>query len=281
VLIIGSDTPVGQALERLLQERGREVVSLPRADCRWKSERQVKKALRRSRCPFVVDTRLQAAADGGVRIHDIDIDRTAWVARTCQNNDQVCFHLSCARVFSGQLERHYGEDDYPDAEDTLGELLAGAEAAVRDRCERHVILRTGPVFASSGINVLTHMLDQLAGGGTLQLGSRLRGCPVADVDAARVLSGLLDQFSTGVQAWGIYHYCSSDLTNCYEFAEVLLACASQFAEFSASAVELEREEPPRPVLARVLACDKIRDTFAIKQMPWRRYVADAVKAYFS
>ena len=90
--------------------------------------------------------------------------------------------------------------------------------------------------------MLTHLLDKLVAGGTVQLGSHLRGSPMPAADAARVVSGLLDQFSTGIENWGSYHYCSSEPTTCFEFAEVLLASASQFSEFHADAVQLDSEE---------------------------------------
>ena len=96
-----------------------------------------------------------------------------------------------------------------------------------------------------------------------------------------VVSALLDQLSTGVQPWGIYHYGSSDTATYYEFAEAMLAAASQFSEFSASAVQLEREPDGLTPLNRALECGKIRNTFAIKQVPWRSSIADIIKQYYA
>ena len=281
VLIIGADTPVGLSLVEYLTLRGTECVGLAKADCRWKSERQAKKSLRRAEADFIIDTRLQAAADGAIRIHDIDIDRSLWLARASQTLKQPFLHLSCARVFSGTEERAYREDDYPDSESTIAQLLVAAEAVVRDNCERHVVLRIGPAFAPSGINVITHMLGQLKEGGGLVLERRQRGCPVAAEDAARVISGMVDQFGCGLESWGIYHYCSADSTNCYEFAEVLLAAASQYQEFPADGTQLEASVETGEVIDRKLDCSKIRNTFAIKQQPWRASVAGHVKQYYA
>ena len=88
----------------------------------------------------------------------------------------------------------------------------------------NLILRLGPIFSFEGANLITQMLGQLGEqGGSLVMDNNLRGCPVSAEDAARVLSALLDQLSTGIQADGIYHYCSSDSATYYEFAEALLA----------------------------------------------------------
>ena len=47
------------------------------------------------------------------------------------------------------------------------------------------------------------------------------------------------------------------------------------------AVELKGLEADAPRLNRALECRKIRNTFAVKQLPWRRAIADQVKLYFS
>lgn len=280
VLILASDAPLGQALVDDLETLGRhEVVAMSRAACRWKSERQAKKAVRRADCDVVVDIRVEGGADAGDPLQDIDIRRCHWVGKACQRGAIIYLFVSSSRVFSGQLDRHYCEDDPPDNGDTLGQLLAAAEQAVSESCERHLILRLGPVFSSVSPNLITQMLGRMMEGATLELDNNLRGCPVSSNDGARVISALLDQLSTGVEAWGIYHYCSSDTATYYEFAEALLASASQFSEFSPSAVELRQEENEAR-LKRALDCGRIRNTFAIKQVPWRSAIPDIVKTYF-
>jgi len=280
VLILASDAPLGRALLTDLENLGRhEVVLMSRAACRWKSERQAKKAVRRADCDVVVDMRIESGADGGEQLQDIDIQRCHWIGKACQRSGLIYLFVSSSRIFSGELDRHYREDDPPDNADTLGQLLAAAEQAVAESCERHLILRVGPVFSSVSPNLITEMLGQMMAGATLELDNKLRGCPVSSDDGARVISALLDQLSTGVEPWGIYHYCSSDTATYYEFAEALLASASQFSEFSPSAVELRQEEHEAR-LKRALDCGRIRNTFAIKQVPWRSAIPDIVKDYF-
>jgi len=281
VLLIGSDTSLGLALMDHLRRWGRhELEAVSSSTSRWKSERHAKKVVRRVRADIVVDARLQGAIDSGEIITELDVERSHWLAKACQRSAASYFLLSTARVFAGDAGRAYREQDVPDNTETVGQLLAAAEVRARETCAQHVILRLGPVFAPSGINVLSHMLAQLVDGGKLVLDNQLRGCPVESADAARVVAGILDQLGAGAEAWGTYHYCSPDPTNCYEFAEALLASASQFSEFSADAVQLQPvgvDDLPRN---RALQCGRIRGTFAIKQVPWRGFVADAVRQYF-
>lgn len=281
VLIIGSDLPLGIALENYLGQREREFVSLPQSQCHWKSERQAKKSLRRAACGFVVDTRLLAAADAGVKIHDIDVERCGWLAASCQSLKIPYIFLSSAAVFSGLAEQAYAEDSVADNHSSLGVLLTRAEQRVREKCEPYAVVRMGPLFAPRGVNVITHVMEQLHGGGHLMVGRHRQGCPVPVEDAARVVSAMLDQFSCGLDAWGDYHYCSSDLTNCYEFAEVILAAAAQYEEFPADAALLVEQGEPVAGINLELDCNKIRNTFAIKQQPWRASVARHIKQYYA
>jgi len=281
ILIVGSDTSLGEALQDFLLSQGRHAIgALALEECRWKSERQVKKALRRAKCELVIDVRIVAAADSGATIHDLDIDRTLWLARASHRNNVGFVCLSSSRVFSGTVQRPYSEDHYPDGEGALSELLLGNETAVRDNCERHIILRLGPVFSHQNSNALTQILEEMLSGTPLSLGSALHGAPVFAADAARVISALADQLSTDAALWGIYHYCSSEVTTCYEFAEAVLGAANQYREFQPATLELAQGVEPDVSLNLELDCAKIRNTFAIKQVPWRGFVADSVKHYF-
>ncbi|MCB1854415.1 MAG: sugar nucleotide-binding protein [Halieaceae bacterium] len=282
VLVLGSDTPLGHALGAMLERLGRhEVTALTRAACRWKSERQAKKAVVRTRSDIVVDLRISAASDGGDPLQDIDVKRCHWVAKASQRSAMTYLYVSTSRVFSGQLDRPYKEEDTPDNATAAGDLLARAEQVVQDSCEQHLILRLGPVFSFEGTNLITQMLGELGHeGGSLVMDNNLRGCPVAAGDGARVISALLDQLGTGMRASGIYHYCSSDSATYYEFAEALLASASQFSQFSPDAVQLERQPEGLAPLNRALECARIRNTFAIKQAPWRSAIPGIVKQYY-
>ena len=226
VLLLGTDTPLGHALVDYQEKLGRhQGTFMSRSACRWKSERQAKKVVARAKCDIVVDVRIEAAGDGGDPIQELDLKRCHWVAKACQRSNIPYLYISSSRVFSGQLERPYNEDDSTDNEETVGQLLSNAEQLVRDSCERHLILRFGPIFSYEGTNLITQMLGPMLEGGSLVLDNNLRGCPVAAQDGARVVSALLDQLSTGVQPWGIYHYGSSDTATYYEFAEAMLAAA--------------------------------------------------------
>jgi dTDP-4-dehydrorhamnose reductase len=105
---------------------------------------------------------------------------------------------------------------------------------------------------------------------------------VANVDAARVLAAILDQLSVGAEARGVFHYCSGDRTTEYGFAEALLAAAGQYADCGDIRIVPAEQESAEasPAATRVLDCGRIRDCFAIKQVPWRGFVQPLVKQYY-
>ena len=281
VLILGSDTSLGVALIRRQAMLGRhELVLMSCSACRWKSERQAKKSIARAKSETVVDLRLEIAGDGALPIQEVDLQRSHWVAKACHRTNATYLYVSSSGVFSGELQRPYLEEDSPDSDEVAGRLLARAEQVAADVCLRHLILRLGPVFSNQGTNLITRLLGLLREGASVVLDNNLRGCPVAADDGARVLLAVLDQLGTGLEAWGIYHYCSADTATYYEFAEALLASASQFSEFSAAAVQLEYQTDGVRPLNRTLDCSKIRNTFAVRQIPWRSAIGDVVKHYY-
>ena len=61
----------------------------------------------------------------------------------------------------------------------------------------------------------------------------------------------------------------------------MLAAASQYADFEQQSAEILAPEEDGAFVEYNLDCSKIRNTFAIKQQPWRASVAGYVKQYYA
>lgn len=280
ILLIGADGPQGLALQAALSRWGRhELTPVTMASARWKSERQAKKVVRRSQADIIVDVRLpQLLAAGDECLVEADVERCHWLAKACQRDGSTYLLLSSDRVFSGQITHPYREQETPDACDVPGQLMIAAEGMASASCARHFILRTGPLFAAAGDNPFTRVMRGLLGLSTQSLNDRDWMCPVPVHDLARVISGVLDQLGVGAQAWGFFHYCTTDRTTLFGFGESVMATLSQYTDLDGAAIERALLAENESV-TRVLDCRDLRDTFAIKQLPWRGAISAMVDAY--
>lgn len=284
VLLVGADNPVGDALQGAFGQWGRHrAFTQTAAATRWRSERQAKRAARRDSPDAVVDLRIAWQLSSGEMPGAEDHERSHWLAKACEHSGMYYLLLSSDRVFSGRGSRSLHEDDRPDAAGAPGAQIAAMEERVLQAAPATVILRTGPLFAGSGNNLLTRTLGALAKERSVVFDDRDVFCPVASLDAARVIAAILDQLSVGAPASGIFHYCSGDRTTEYGFAEAALAAASQYVDCADVVIratdEGEVDDRARAPSQRVLECARLRDAFAIKQVPWRGFINTVVKQH--
>lgn len=275
------------ALQGAFAQWGRhKAETLTAAASRWRSERQAKKAARRGKPDVVIDLRLAWQIAAGEQPQTADIDRCHWLAKACERSEMKYLLLSSDLVFAGHSSRNIRETDAPDACTEPGFQMLEVENRVFQAAPSAIVLRTGPLFAANQLNMLTTVLDAVSNRRQAFFDERNIFAPVASIDAARVVAAILDQLSVGADAEGAYHYCSGDRTTMYGFAEAALAAASQFSDCGDALIQpLEQSDPDiphdgMPPEVRVLDCSRLRDTFAIKQVPWRGFINPIVKQYF-
>lgn len=291
VLLVGSDNPLGAALRGVLAQWGRHrAAGLSVAGSRWRSQRQAKKAVRKGRPDAVVDCRLAWQIAAGDVPTAADIERGHWLAKACERSGMRYILLSCDRVFSGLTGRRLRESDPADASAAPGVQMLELESRVAQAAPSALVLRTGPLFAGVGRNLLTQTLERMdlaatrppEPGRAAEFDNRDVFCPVCSVDAARVIAAILDQLSVGARACGIYHYGSCDRATAYDFAEAARGAVAgangRAARLSSPKTELAELSPKAET--RVLDCSRLRNTFAVKQVSWRHFVNAVVQQYY-
>ncbi len=227
----------------------------------------------------------RAGEEGSARdaLPEAEFERAHWLAKACERSDIHYIFLSSDLVFSGThsgtAARALRETDEPDAVAPPGRQLAEAEQRVLQASPSAIVLRTGPIFAPSSPNLLTRVLDTMADSAGASFDDRSVFCPVAYIDLARVVAAILDQISAGATASGVFHYCSGDRTTEYGFAEATLAAASQYADCGDIVLRPIESAAETPAQQRVLDCTRLRDAFAIKQVPWRGFINATVKQF--
>ncbi|MEM1404310.1 MAG: sugar nucleotide-binding protein [Pseudomonadota bacterium] len=281
VLIIGADNPVGVVLQGAFVQWGRhQPLPLNTAASRWRSERQAKKAARKDKPDAVVDLRLAWQLAAGEAIQPIDLERSYWLAKACERSEIHYVLLSTDAVFASNAGRHIRETDTPDTSEEPGATMASLESQIMQGAPTALMLRTGPLFASFDDNLLTRVMDNMSAETTASFDDQLTFSPVATVDAARVIAAMLDQLAVGAQAGGVFHYCAGDRATEYGFAEAALAAASQYMDCSDVSIEAASADSSERGVIRVLDCSRLRDSFAIKQVPWRGFINPVVKQFF-
>jgi dTDP-4-dehydrorhamnose reductase len=198
------------------------------------------------------------------------------LAQAAAANHCFMLQLSDCQVFSGSQAGSYKETDEPDTQTPYGAMRWAGERAVIDTCPRHLVLRTGELFSSLGDNVLTNLVSAWRGGDSAPVSVRYQFCPTAVRDVARVIAALLQQLSCGIEPWGVYHYCGTDAVSYRDFARLVkqILESQPDCDFAMDMREIADGLPP---LSWSLDCSKIRETFGIKQHPWRAGLTSAVK----
>lgn len=206
----------------------------------------------------------------------------AQIMRRCRARAWPWLMLSDSRVFASSGRQRCAESDVPSPSAGPGEHLLARERYLVDNLPQHLILRTGSIIAARGCNLLTHFLQQFRVGGLVPASETPRFAPTPALDVARVIGAMCDQVDCAAECWGIYHYQSADITSSYEFAEVLLAAAAQYWDISSDHVQLQaRASEPLSSLFPLLNCQRIRDTFGIQQLTWRRAIPLMLKQIYT
>lgn len=209
----------------------------------------------------------------------VNRDGPANLAEACARAGIPLIHVSTDYVFDGRKEAPYDEQDEPAPIGVYGRSKLAGEEAVREACERHVILRTSWVFSAHRHNFVKTMLRLGAERKELGVVADQRGCPTAAAELARGILALLEQ---GSEAWGTYHFCQPEPTTWHGFAEAIFAearrqgMALRIRQVDAIATSDYPTPAKRPANSE-LNCEKLESTFGITIRPWRESLKEVIK----
>lgn len=194
------------------------------------------------------------------------------LAEYARSRNMAMFQLSSCYVFDGRKQSAYITSNPGNPFSELGKWQWECEQALRARLSHHVLLRTGWSLA----RFLQKLQHSAGAGSTLSLSGKHRGQPVSFRDLARVMVAVIQQLDCGAEAWGTYQYAGTEAVSQYDLGLALL----ELPELTDAAKVIDQlpEWSALELKNATLGCTKIRNTFGIKQMPWRRDMADELKA---
>jgi dTDP-4-dehydrorhamnose reductase len=204
------------------------------------------------------------------------------LARACASRAIPLIHVSTDYVFDGAASTPYREEDPIAPLGVYGASKAAGEAAIRENCPWHIILRTAWLYSLDGRNFLTTMLGckatENAETAPIRVVNDQCGCPTSTHDVASAILTLLYRIfsSPDDRAWGTYHLTSSGATTWFGFATEIFRLASAEGRAVPRVIPIttaERPTPARRPRYSVLDNSKIASTFDIRLPAWQDSLA--------
>tara|TARA_R110002073_G_scaffold322577_1_gene499289 strand:+ start:2384 stop:3289 length:906 start_codon:yes stop_codon:yes gene_type:complete len=280
ILQIGKTGQLALELSRRTRERGHDTVVWSRADADLDKPEVVAEALRQA-APF--DVAIIAAAYTGVDKAETDedsarrvnADSVRVIGEACAARNVPVIHVSTDYVFSGdRTDRPSRPEDPVGPTGAYGRTKLAGEAALRDVCTKHVIIRTAWVYSVHGHNFVKTMLRVGRERDALRIVSDQRGCPTeAGTLAEAVLAAAELSVSDPAPAlWGIFHYTGAGETSWYDFARTIFELAPNGLTGQPDLAGIASSEYPTPArrpASSALDCSTFVRVFNVPQVDWR------------
>jgi dTDP-4-dehydrorhamnose reductase len=201
------------------------------------------------------------------------------LAELAQSVNAILVHYSTDYVFDGAGDTPWAEDAPTNPLSVYGQSKWLGECAVRQHCNRYLILRTSWVVGAHGHNFLKTMLRLASERDSLRVVADQIGAPTSTDLLTQVTLSILREMVPAVKAdprFGTYHVTAKGETSWHAYAQYViegafkrgahLTCKSESVEpIPTSAYPLPA---PRPANSR-LNTEKIRSTFGIELPAWQ------------
>lgn len=213
----------------------------------------------------------------------VNRDGPAHLAEACAAGGAALLHISTDYVFDGERQGAYVEDDPVCPLGVYGRSKEAGDRAVRERLDRHVILRTAWVYAAHGANFVRTMLRFGAERDELRVVADQMGCPTSAADIARALARIAGATAGAGEEglWGTYHFAGAGVTSWHGFAEGIFDRAEPVWGRRPRVAAITTEEWPTPTRRpknSALDCSRVVAAFGVDQPRWQDSLAPVVAA---
>lgn len=291
ILLLGAAGQVGQELTQTLPTQG-SVITCDRSQIDLAQPEAIRQMIAEVRPDVIVNAAAYTAVDRAERepelAEQINAIAPAIMAEGAQSLGALLVHLSTDYVFDGQQNRPYREDDRPAPLSVYGRTKLKGEDAIRQQCDRHIILRTAWVYGTYGSsNFVKTMLKLAAQRDELRVVDDQVGTPTWSAEIARAIATLLErvlQASTDIPVQGTYHFTNSGVASWYDFAVAII----EEAHALGFPLQVERVVPiptadyptpaPRPTFS-VLCHRKIEPLLGTHPPHWQRSLKAMLQQY--
>lgn len=279
VVVTGANGQVGRSLVERLEHSDWQWEAHGRDTLDIVDEAAVAALLERFRPDLVINAAAYTAVDKAEAEPDAarrgNMEGPAVLARACHAVGCALVHLSTDYVFSGEAERPYVETDPTAPQGVYGRTKLEGEAAIRDACPAHVIVRTAWVFGEHGHNFMKTMLRLAGERDELRVVDDQLGCPTYAGDIADALLRITERLAVGADGlYGTYHFAGDKAVTWCGFARAIVTRAAEVG-LIAKAPRItgiathEYPTPARRPACSVLDSSRIGAVFGIEPSDWQ------------
>ena len=219
ILLTGINGQLGQELQQTLIPLG-EIIGVNRQQLDLTKPEQIREAIATIKPDIIVNAAAYTAVDKAETEVDLAMTVNATapkvIAEAASKIKATVVHISTDYVFNGKNHLPYSETDATDPLGIYGKSKLIGEVAVREQCDRHLIIRTAWVYGSRGHGNFVKTM--------LRLGSQRRklrvvedqiGSPTWSYDLASAIAQMLSLSNLPL---GTYHFTNSGVASWYDFA---------------------------------------------------------------
>ena len=229
ILLIGSAGQLGHELTLTLAGLG-DVLALNRQDLDIAQAEAVRQAIAQAKPDVIVNGAAYTAVDRAESepelAHRINAAAPQAMAEAAQKLGSLLVHVSTDYVFDGNTTHPYDEADRPHPLGIYGATKLAGEEAIRQICQRHLILRTAWVYGTYGQgNFVKTMLRLAAEREELRVVDDQIGTPTWAFDIAQAITELVEKFALPAPASALqetFHFTNSGVASWYDFAVAIV-----------------------------------------------------------
>jgi dTDP-4-dehydrorhamnose reductase len=278
ILVAGGQGQVGSALAQQGLEQNLDLIALGRQDLDITSRESIAAVFAEYEPDLLINAAAYTAVDKAESepelAYAINETATALLADACAERGIPMLHISTDYVFDGTKDSPYVESEPVNPVAVYAKSKEAGERALRERLERHIILRTSWVFGLQGNNFVKTMLRLAKDRDHLTVVADQFGGPSSARGIAEALLKIAAQYQSGSSiAWGTYHYSQKPYVSWHQFAEAIVARAIEIGlvDHAVEVAPIPSSEFPTPVVRpknSSLDTSALASSFGIVDSDW-------------
>ena len=275
ILITGAAGQVGTELSLIGPTRGHEIISFTRTEFDITDKTSVLAVVSENKPDIVINPAAYTAVDKAESEKEqaelVNKTGPEYLANACAKNAIPLIHISTDYVFDGTKDGPYVETDPIQPVNAYGASKEAGETAIRQVLEQHIIMRTSWVFSCHGGNFVKSMIKLGNNRERLTIVSDQHGGPTSATDIALASLQIAEHIADGNKSWGTYHFSGAPATNWCEFAKEIFKRSAGLVTEVPVVEAIPTSAYPTPAKRPhncVMNCEKILNTFNIKQPSW-------------